>query len=91
MDAQLDFWHIYATNNLAVVYGNGRMPNDSWDNTTRNWFVGVKQNPRKAAYTESYIAENNDRLTSATDNRDYGGAEPYRKSLRSNQRLNSEE
>jgi hypothetical protein len=91
MDAQSDFWHIYATNNPAVVYGNGRMPNDSWDNTTRNWFVGVKQNPRKAAYAESYIAENNGQLTSATDNRDYGGAEPYRKSLRPNQRLNSEE
>jgi methyl-accepting chemotaxis protein len=72
MDAQPDFWHIYATNNLVwnkpggyVVYGNGGMPNDSWDNTTRNWFVGAKQNPRKAAYAEPYIAESNGQLTTA--------------------------
>ncbi|MDR0706253.1 MAG: cache domain-containing protein, partial [Treponema sp.] len=72
MDAQSDIWHIYGTNNLVwnkpggyVVYGNGGMPNDAWDNTTRNWFIGAKQNPGKVAYADPYIAESNGQLTTA--------------------------
>ncbi|MDR2393834.1 MAG: methyl-accepting chemotaxis protein [Treponema sp.] len=72
MDAQTDIWHIYGTNNLVwnkpggyVVYGNGGMPNDTWDNTTRNWFIGAKQNPGKVSYADPYIAESNGQLTTA--------------------------
>ncbi|MDR1302980.1 MAG: hypothetical protein LBK43_11020, partial [Treponema sp.] len=72
MAVQSDIWHIYATNNVVwnqpggyVVYGNGGMPNDEWDNTTRNWFIGAKENPGKVAYADPYIAESNGKLTTA--------------------------
>jgi methyl-accepting chemotaxis protein len=80
MDAQPDFWHVYGTNNLIwnqpggyAVYGNGGTPGANWDNTTRNWFVGAKQNPGKVAYAAPYIAESNGQLTTAISTNVYDG------------------
>ncbi|MDR1031319.1 MAG: cache domain-containing protein, partial [Treponema sp.] len=72
MAVQSEIWHIYGTNNLVwnqpggyVVYGNGSIPSADWDNTTRNWFIGAKENPGKVAYADPYIADSNGKLTTA--------------------------
>ncbi|MDR2150446.1 MAG: methyl-accepting chemotaxis protein [Spirochaetaceae bacterium] len=72
MDAQPDFWLFYGSNNLVwnqpggyAVYFDGRTPAADWDNTSRSWFTGAKNNPDKVAYADPYISTSNPQLTTA--------------------------
>jgi two-component system chemotaxis sensor kinase CheA len=77
-DSQTDAWHIYGSNNTLwtqpggwLVYSNGTTPSPTFNNTTRNWFIGAKERPREAAFAEPYIADSTGQLTTAVSTNVY--------------------
>jgi methyl-accepting chemotaxis protein len=72
MAAQSDFWLLYGSGNLLwtepggyMVYDDGHSPEPAYDNTTRSWFTGAKQNAGKVVYAAPYIAATSGQLTTA--------------------------
>ncbi|MDR1219506.1 MAG: methyl-accepting chemotaxis protein [Treponema sp.] len=72
MEAQSDFGSFYGSNNIVwnepggyMVYYDGHSPPADYDNTTRNWFVGAKQNPHKVAYAEPFTSASSTKLTTS--------------------------
>jgi methyl-accepting chemotaxis protein len=72
MLAQSDFWLLYGSGNLLwtepggyMVYDDGHSPDPDYDNTTRSWFTGAKQNAGKVVYAAPYIAATSGQLTTA--------------------------
>ncbi|MDR2398170.1 MAG: hypothetical protein LBD74_05345, partial [Spirochaetaceae bacterium] len=59
---QTDVVLLYCSNNLVwdapggyIVFDNGFVPPQGWDNTKRNWFVSAKKNPGKPGYADPYV------------------------------------
>ncbi|MDR2537761.1 MAG: hypothetical protein LBC46_05600 [Treponema sp.] len=80
-DLQTDAWHIYGSGNIPrtqsggyTVYSNGTEPSPTFDNTTRNWFLGAKAHPGKVAFAEPYIADSTGQLTTAVSTNVYDAA-----------------
>ncbi|MDR1219505.1 MAG: cache domain-containing protein, partial [Treponema sp.] len=72
MAAQSDFWLLYGSGNLVwtepggyMIYDDGHSPELSYDNTSRSWFTGAKQNAGKVVYAAPYIAATSGQLTTA--------------------------
>ncbi|MDR1867894.1 MAG: methyl-accepting chemotaxis protein [Treponema sp.] len=84
--AQDEVWLLYATSYTKwtepggyAIFSDRASRAPSWDNTTRNWYVGAQARPGEIAYAEPYIAQNSGQLTTAlsititdTQNRDLG-------------------
>jgi methyl-accepting chemotaxis protein len=66
-EAENDFELFYGTNNQVwnqpggyIVYSDGQETSDpSYDNTTRNWFIGAKQNPGKVVFAKPFTSLSN--------------------------------
>jgi methyl-accepting chemotaxis protein len=72
MAAQSDFWLLYGSGNLVwtepggyMVYDDGHSPEANYDNTSRSWFTGAKENAGKVVYAAPYIAATSSQLTTA--------------------------
>ncbi|MDR1302394.1 MAG: methyl-accepting chemotaxis protein, partial [Treponema sp.] len=68
--SQTGVWLLYATSSKKWTEPGGyaifsdRTPRaETWDNTTRNWYISARTTPGKIAYADPYIAQNSGQLT----------------------------